>query len=200
MSKNLKKYFLYFLFYSFLGWTYEVILGLVFYNLGFVNRGFLFGPYLPIYGIGSLIFIILLEKSMQNKIKILNINIMPLIVFFIVVLLTTILELISTYIMDVTVGGWLWDYSYEYMNFQGRIALIPSIRFGFGGIIILYIIHPLCKKIINSINSTQFDKLAFILVIIFLLDLCVRPFYGSNFKDINSYGNKVISTKIEKSI
>ena len=51
---------------------------------------------------------------------------------------TANIELIGSYIMEFTSGKWLWDYTGYNFNFQGRIALNPSVRFGFGGMVCLY--------------------------------------------------------------
>ena len=48
--------------------------------------------------------------------------------------------------MEFTQGGWLWDYTRFSFNFEGRIALNPSIRFGIGGMVFLYLLQPLFKK------------------------------------------------------
>ena len=57
MLKNAAKYFLFFVFYSVIGWLYEVFLEVVVYRWGFSNRGVLFGPYCVIYGFGALLLI-----------------------------------------------------------------------------------------------------------------------------------------------
>ena len=64
-----------------------------------------------------------------------------------VVVLTTVLELIASYIMQAITGGWLWDYTSYAFNFQGRIALNPSIRFGLGGMLFLYLLQPLFRRL-----------------------------------------------------
>ena len=67
--EEIKKYFIYFVLFSIIGWLYEVLLELFIYNNGFVNRGFLFGPYCPVYGFGAIIFILTskLYQWMKSK-------------------------------------------------------------------------------------------------------------------------------------
>ena len=75
--KKLQEYFLYFMFYSIIGWCYEVFLEVVVYRWGFSNRGVLFGPYCVIYGFGALILIFSLSWLMKKKIRVWKLNITP---------------------------------------------------------------------------------------------------------------------------
>ena len=101
--------YLYFLFYSFIGWIYE----LVFFALQgkILNRGFLTGPYLPIYGIGSLFLIYILGNLIKKKIYIKKLNIVPILIFIFVFLITTIVEYVGHFILDKYFNIILWDYS-----------------------------------------------------------------------------------------
>ena len=66
--ERFRTYFLYFMAYCIIGWLYEVFLEVVVYRGGFSNRGVMFGPWLPVYGIGALIFVISLRKLKERKI------------------------------------------------------------------------------------------------------------------------------------
>ena len=68
--KKIRNIFLIFMACSFLGWIYEVLVGIFETHVGYVNRGYLFGPYLPIYGFGGLMVIALLTKVRDKKIYI----------------------------------------------------------------------------------------------------------------------------------
>ena len=162
---KLRNIFLIFMTCSFLGWIYEVSVGIFETHVGYVNRGFLFGPYLPIYGFGGLILIILLKG----------------VVFFSTMLITTVLELFGSYFMEFLTGDWLWDYSNYFCNFEGRIALWSSVKFGIGGLIIIYFIEPLINICIKKADKRAINVFSLILAIIFLIDLSFRPFLGSNF-------------------
>lgn len=76
--------FLCFFAYSALGWCYEVFLEVVVYNWGFSNRGFLFGPYCPVYGFGALLLIGLLSHLQCKKILLCRVNITPIFVLVLV--------------------------------------------------------------------------------------------------------------------
>lgn len=179
--KNYKIHELFILFisYSFIGWLYEVLLGIFVFHLGFVNRGFLFGPYCPVYGFGALLFILTLEKIKGKKNCVINLNLTPFLILSLITIMTTIVELITSYIMEFVLGEWLWDYSGYFMNFQGRIALSTSLRFGFGGMVILYILNPWIKKKILTDERTI--RISYILFVVFVIDIITRFFLGSNF-------------------
>lgn len=158
MHRNLSlevffEYLIYFFLYSVLGWIYEVVLEVFIYRWGFSNRGALFGPYCVIYGFGALIFLILLKDLKSRRIGTKKLNLTPLLVFFAIIFIATIVELIGSYIMEATQGGWMWDYSDYFANFQGRIALNPSIRFGIGGMVILYLLQPLFEKGVKKLSG-----------------------------------------------
>lgn len=168
---DIKCWFLYFMLYSIFGWLYEVFLEVVVYGWGFSNRGVLFGPYCVIYGTGSLLLIFLLRGLKKRRIMLGQLNITPLLVFVAIVFITTALELLGSYIMEWTTGGWMWDYSRFSGNFQGRIAPNPSIRFGFGGMIFLYILQPLFERLTAWLKPKVFSAVSGVLAVIFLVDV-----------------------------
>ena len=142
-ERKLEFCFLCFFAYSVLGWCYEVFLEVVVYHWGFSNRGFLFGPYCPVYGFGALLLVLTLSWLKKKKLMLGRLNCIPLVIFPTIMLLTTILELGTSYLLESVNGNWLWDYSSYPLNFQGRIALNPSLRFGLGGMLFLYILQPI---------------------------------------------------------
>ena len=110
--------------------------------MGFVNRGFLYGPCLPVYGIGGLL-IVLVTKPFRKH---------PLLCFTAICLFTTGMELIASYLMEWYLGLVLWDYRNTGYGptFQGRIALRSSIQFGLIGMAVVYVVRPLLEKGIGS--------------------------------------------------
>lgn len=171
IQDKLAKYFIYFILYSVLGWIYEVFLEVVVYQWGFSNRGVLFGPYCVIYGVGALILLLSLSGLQKKKIYAGKILITPLLVFIGIVLITTAVELVGSYIMEWTRGEWLWDYRRFSFNFQGRIALNPSIRFGVGGMVFLYLLQPLFNKITGKLGTRRCLFTTAVLALILLTDI-----------------------------
>lgn len=164
------EFFLYFVMYSVIGWIYEVFLEVVVYRWGFSNRGVLFGPYCVIYGFGALILIFCLRGLQKKRIYLGKILITPLLVFVGIIVITTAVELLASYIMEFTHGEWLWDYRRFAFNFQGRIALNPSIRFGIGGILFLYVLQPMFEKITRRVSDKTLYIVSGILLIILMTD------------------------------
>ena len=135
--------FLSFWMYAVMGWCYEVFLETVVYRWGFTNRGVLFGPYCPVYGVGAICFLFCFGWLMEKKdVKWLNIA-KPFLIFLGCTRVATLIELIASYILEAATGSWPWqtyaDYKY---NFQARIALSTSVRFGLGGTAFMYLVQP----------------------------------------------------------
>lgn len=168
---DIKKYFLYFLMYAIIGWIYEVFLEVVVYRWGYSDRGVLTGPYCPVYGVGALLFIFLIYHLIKDKPLKRKLIMIP-VVFILCALSATILELITSYICELVMESWPWqtyvDYKY---NFQGRIALSPSLRFGLGGVLFLYLLQPLFEKLVKKLKRKKLNIVFNIAVTIFTIDL-----------------------------
>lgn len=165
------KLFLYFIMYAMIGWIYEVVLEVFIYKWGYSDRGVLTGPYCPVYGFGTLAFLftiypIIEEKKMPKKLFYIPI------VFLGCMFIATAIELVTSYICEFFMGSWPWqtyvDYKY---NFQGRIALSPSIRFGLGGTVFLYMLQPLFEKITSLMGNKLLKNTTIIVGSIFLIDV-----------------------------
>ena len=146
------RYFLYFFLYSVIGWCYEVFLEVVVYRWGFSNRGVLFGPYCPVYGFGALAFLFLLYPLIRDKDLRTRLVRLP-VIFLGCALVATAIELAASYLCEAILGYWPWQTYVDYaINFQGRIALSPSIRFGLGGVVFLYLLQPLFEGLLGALS------------------------------------------------
>ena len=159
MFNTIKIYFLLFLIYSFLGWCMEVCVSLV-ERKRFVNRGFLLGPYCPIYGSGA-ILITLLLSAFKDK---------PVLLFFMAILLCGILEYITSYFMEKIFRLRWWDYSKKKFNINGRVCLDTIIPFGILGMIIMYISNPFLLDKINMLPSNVLSIIFYIMLVIYIID------------------------------
>lgn len=147
----------YFCIYSFLGYLMESIyISLI--EKKWHSSGLLDGPYIPLYGFGSIILIILSSYIQHSFI----------LTFIISSLLLTILEYLTSLYLEIVFHRHIWDYSHYPCNYHGRICLFYSILWGFLSLIFIYYIHPWLTSFISFNEATSF--LSFIIIITILKD------------------------------
>ena len=130
-----KTYLIEFTVCAFCGWLYEEGLELA-VNHAYADRGLLHLPLLPIYGFGGLLLVLLYRKR----------NDAPF-VFVTAALVSTVLELAASYPLEHFLGWLPWDYSAWFCNFEGRISLPSSLIFGGLALLLVKLVHPLCRKL-----------------------------------------------------
>lgn len=162
LQKKIEQYFLLFVIYSFLGWVIEVII-FVFLEHKIINRGLLIGPYCPIYGFGFLIIDLCLKKFKDK----------PFVLFIMAMAVATVLEYSTSLLLESIFGIQLWDYSQNFMNFNGRICLQTTLGFGVLALIIIYKVNPKLVELLGKIPETVSKYLAMVLGILMLLDACI---------------------------
>lgn len=182
------KIFTYFLILSFAGWIFET-LSVLFLDRKLTDRGLLFVnthfhiefsflkhipfiwglPIIPIYGFGGLI-IVFCFKNLQKNI---------VLYFFVSMISMTLFELVSSYICYYMTNKQCWDYSNDFMNFQGRICLRSAIAWGILSIIVSKLMSPELRKVYSRLSSYIHYKIFLILTFIFLI-FCSIVKYLSN--------------------
>ena len=116
--KTIETWFLWLMIYSIIGWGYESTIC----SIGqrkLINRGFLNGPYCPIYGTGAVLVLLVLGR-IQN----------PVLLFFAGALVTCSLEYLTSWLMEKLFHARWWDYSKRKFNIGGRVCLIGAVVFG----------------------------------------------------------------------
>ena len=184
MLHTIEIYFLLFISYAFLGWCMEVTCKFIQYKK-FINRGFLIGPYCPIYGWGALAITILLKRYMEE----------PLVLFVMSTLICSIIEYLTSYFMEKKYHARWWDYSNKKFNINGRICLETLIPFGILGVAIMYGTNPILFKLYNQIPQLVINILTVILFIGFILDNIIS---SNIISSINVEGNKLIKDNTEE--
>lgn len=145
---------------AFAGWLWEVSLTLLSSGT-LVNRGVLHGPWLPIYGTGSILILTLLNKLRKN----------PVLEFICTIVLCGILEyLISVYLEAVYQGQRWWDYTGYFLNIHGRICAEGLLLFGVGGLAVVYLAAPLIDSLVQKIRPRFLIPLCIALVALFCAD------------------------------
>ena len=165
-----------FFIFSGIGWIWEVSLHLITDGV-FVNRGALHGPWLPIYGSGGILILVLL-KRFRNK---------PMLNFFLILLVCGILEYTTSYVMEMNTGLKWWDYSGYFLNLNGRICAEGLSVFGIGGMAFVYILAPVFDNLIEKIKPIVAKILCIVLLIVFSFDAVYSHFYPNTGEGITDY-------------
>lgn len=152
-------YFILFLIYSFMGWSIEVVNSLI-SEKKFVNRGFMLGPYCPIYGYSAIIMVLYLEQYRDNFLT----------VFLLAVVVCSVVEYLVSYVMEKLFNARWWDYSNRKFNINGRVCLTNAFLFGLLGMLLVYFVNPLLYGLISKVNTKVLIIISVILLVLFVID------------------------------
>lgn len=181
-SYSLWNLILMFFIFSFLGWCWEVSLHLI--NDGeFVNRGTMFGPWLPIYGYGGLIVLVLLSKLRK----------IPVAELIGAIVLCGCLEYFSSYYLEMKYNMRWWDYTGYFLNLDGRICAEGLLVFAIAGMVIVYLIAPINDMLFSRIKLKILIPLVLCLLVLFTIDSVhssTHPNMGKGVTDYNAYKAK----------
>ena len=155
-------YLFYFIIYSFLGWICETIYCSII-DKQYVNRGFLKGPFCPIYGTGALIVVILLSPFSDNIIML----------YLTAMIFTSILEYTTGFLLETIFHLKWWDYSNYKFNIKGRVCLLNSILFGILSVFTIKIINPILVELTKGISINFIIWTCHILIVYFVADAAV---------------------------
>jgi len=157
---------LFFTIYSFLGWTMETVFASI-NERKIINRGFLSGFVCPIYGFGA---VLILQSSkwvahvFENNFTSLTINILFSII------LVTLLEYITGFLLEKIFDCKWWDYSNNALNLHGYICLKYSLLWGLLTFLLMRVVHPAISELVFSISMPVKSYLAVFLLLYFLAD------------------------------
>ncbi|MDE6047419.1 MAG: putative ABC transporter permease [Anaeroplasmataceae bacterium] len=166
---NVEQYIFCFFVYAFLGYLCEVAYCSI-CQRKLVNRGYLYMPICPIYGCGAILILL----------SMLPISNMWYLVLILGILLTSGLEYLTSYVMELIFHMRWWDYSKRKLNINGRVCLRNSLMFGALVMLVIYGLHPLVSKLMEAMGTIPIR----VLNSIFLTGLIV-DFIFSTIKNIN---------------
>ncbi len=142
------------------GFIYEEIFTLLF-DHELVKRGFLYGPYLPVYGFGAVFLTFFLKRFKKN----------PLVIFLLAMVITGVLEYITGYLMWEIYHRTWWDYTGLFLNINGYVCLRSVLTFAIGAILLIYVIEPVINYFVGKTKNSHLVFSSLVVVSIFLLDL-----------------------------
>ncbi|BAP86663.1 hypothetical protein LOOC260_121570 [Paucilactobacillus hokkaidonensis JCM 18461] len=151
---------LYFFAYAFIGWLWECAYVSV-RKKHLTNSGFLIGPIIPVYGF-SILTVLLVLEPFKNNIAAL---------FVLGALLVTIIEYLTSWLMEKLFKARWWDYSKLPFNLNGRVALPISLFWGFGVVIIVKLVHPFVSQFILSLSRVTVITSSVVFTDLLMFDL-----------------------------
>lgn len=169
-------YVLFFFAFSFIGWIWEVGLCLV-QSGEFVKKGTMSGPWLPIYGTGGVLVLLLFRRFYKK----------PILTFFLSMTVCSIIEYFASFYLEVTIGVRWWDYSGFLFNLNGRICLEGCIIFGIAGCFVIYFVAPFLKEKFDKMKKVPLIIVAIVLSFLFVVDQIYSHFHPNV-----SAGTKVV--------
>lgn len=194
---DLKVLFLLFIIYSVTGWIIEVIATYPDTKC-FVNRGFLIGPYCPIYG-NCAIAMILLLHNVTN----------PILLFILSIIICSVGEYVTSYVMEKLFHARWWDYTKNKFNINGRICLTNSLAFGVLGFLLIKFVNPFVVGLITKLSPTMMNILFYTILTLFLIDnvisfkvifkiknMSVKYVHLDNTKEITEKVKKILSDNV----
>lgn len=164
--------FLFFFIYCIIGYVVEVCYCSYIAKKLVLNRGFLIGPYLPIYGISVVLMYYLLQKYADDIIAL----------FVMSCLICSLVEYLTSLILEKIFKVRWWDYSNMRFNIDGRICLLNSIMFGLGSLVFFYFLNPFVLSIFELLNPTIFMILSLVCCFAFTVDLILSTFILAKLK------------------
>ena len=178
--ETITNYILIFFSYAFAGWIIEVTLKLIQYHR-FINRGFLAGPWLPIYGFGALLI-----TAASDVIPVTEMSYGT--AFAVSFVLCGGVEYLTSFVLEKRFHARWWDYSTKPMNLHGRVWIGNLVLFGLGGVIIVKLTNPIFLGVFSSIIKPVKIAIAGGLTLIIAADYVVSHFVL-----------KLVKTGVEKS-
>ena len=167
-TESLINLILLFFAYAFLGWCIEVTLKYFQFHR-FINRGFLTGPWLPIYGSGAVLITAVIKGLAPLEFSVGT-------TFAVSYLLCGFLEYMTSYVLEKRFHARWWDYSLKPMNLHGRVWIGNLVLFGLGGVVIVDLINPLLLRLSEHMSFPLREIMAFSLSAVFIADYVMSHF------------------------
>ena len=158
------------MFILFFGWVIESIFKTIL-EKKWVNSGFLYGPFCPIYGFGAAIMMLVLKPFKDNII----------LLFVMAFFILSVWEYIAGWLLEKKFNTKYWDYTDNFLNINGRVCLLNSTFWGILGVVFTTIIHPFTSNFIEQLSFETITVLDIILFILILIDTIITTIHIKSF-------------------
>lgn len=169
MNQDLANLILLFAIYAFLGWTIETFFKSI-RTRKFVNSGFLFGPFCPVYGFGALM-VLQSRQLVDGAASIVGPTAKTFVSILLAIMVTTALEYLTGALLEKIFKRKWWDYSEERFNLHGRVCLKYSMYWGMLAYLLLEFINPLVVRLTSAVSMDAKQGIASIIVFYMISDL-----------------------------
>ncbi len=184
---RISHYIVLFVMYSSLGWFYESFICSKIFQKKFINRGFLLGPYCPIYGTGAVLCNIVFSTPQNSNV---------FVIFISCAVGACVIEYITSYVMEKLFNTRWWDYSKLPFNLNGRICLYGALVFGFAGTGIAFITPHIEGIFIKYIENKFIDRISILVFMAMAADFATTI---ASWHNLNSSLGK-IRTSLNESL
>ena len=183
--------FLLFFIYSIIGYIIEIINCSLIEKKLVLSRGYMIGPYIPIYGVGAITVIYLLDKYKHDLVAL----------FIMGMFICTLIEYLTSFLMEKLFKLRWWDYSNKKFNINGRVCLENGVLFGIGGVIIVKFINPYIISFLDMFSDISIIIIGLIIVSLFIVDLIESTYIICHLKiNISKYINKDATMTIKREV
>ena len=173
MIYTFSTWLLFFYFYCFLGWLWETCYVSVL-KAKWVNRGFMRGPFLPIYGSGAIVVLIFTLPFRTNA----------GLVFVVGMTSATLLEYFTGAAMEKMFHVRYWDYSKQRLNLNGHICVTSSLAWGCFSVILTLYGHTPVERFVLNMNTNVLEVLVFVLTVYISIDMAESIREAINLKEV----------------
>ncbi|MCR5431809.1 MAG: hypothetical protein K6E95_04560 [Lachnospiraceae bacterium] len=151
------------------GWIWECGLYVIRDHM-IVNRGTMYGPWIPIYGFGGVLIVFLLDRYKSSKIR----------TFFLGIGICAALEYLVSFVLEFVFNSSYWNYDEDFLNLNGRICFSGLTAFGIGGLASVYLLAPAIATFTSRMNDHKRRLIMVLLCCSFIADLVICILFGFN--------------------
>lgn len=165
-KNSFSKLFLIFFLGCIVGWIYEEIF--YYFADGYLyNRGFLYGPYLPVYGVGAVLIYLLLNRFKKR----------PIVIFLLSMIVTGVVEYITGFWMWQIYKRTWWDYTGLFLNIDGYVCFRSVFTFALAALALIYLFVPMIDKLIKKMGKKASLILSLVVSFIMIIDFILTVLF-----------------------
>lgn len=153
---------------SIFGFFAEMIYGIVYTRTFVIRQGLVYGPFIQVYGMGAVAYYLLISKIQDPKKA-----------FFSGMIMGGVLEYVCSFLQEIIFGTISWDYTNEFINFNGRTSLLYCFYWGIIAVVFLKVVYPLIQKLDKYIKKKNVKIATAIFAVFMIADIVISCMAGA---------------------